>query len=304
MNHRRVTYKEEVDSLARRAADTLVRRGVPRAAVDFDAPHRRGRRPGDARSEFLGNRAMGDWAEQMVQTGLNDLNMGVRFIKYGNADDIVAGDPDFCKFYDVYQEELASTGKRPDLLMIDQKDVDPMWEDDVSLQPASRLAEITAKAEAAIEVRSSKFMALKYAEQREQQVREHPKAKVRLCQSFTPKLEDLGVVKRWIGSFGVLHYYLQVFFDCAYIISLVNILTIIADRPESYDVEKNRNNQEKPTIHIPVSEGTKIAVFRELPEFRAEVRETNLHRLDAYVVPVGGLIHIDATAFRKALDLS
>lgn len=37
--------------------------------------------------------------------------------------------------------------------------------------------------------------------------------------SITPKLEDIALVNRWIQQFGVKHYYLQVFFDKAYLIS-------------------------------------------------------------------------------------
>jgi len=42
--------------------------------------------------------------------------------------------------------------------------------------------------------------------------------------SITPKLEDLALVNRWIQQFNVRHYYLQVFFDKAYVIGFKKIL--------------------------------------------------------------------------------
>ena len=66
--------------------------------------------------------------------------------------------------------------------------------------------------------------------------------------SITPKVEDIALVNRWIQKYNVPHYYLQVFFDCAYVISFEDILKIASDyTKESVDfsIEKDVKNQGK-----------------------------------------------------------
>lgn len=47
--------------------------------------------------------------------------------------------------------------------------------------------------------------------------------------SITPKMEDIALVNRWIQHYDVRHFYLQVFFDKAYIISFKDILSLVSD---------------------------------------------------------------------------
>jgi hypothetical protein len=71
--------------------------------------------------------------------------------------------------------------------------------------------------------------------------------------SITPKLEDLALVNRWIQHFGVPHFYLQVFFDKAYVISFREILEISSDSSKEdvvFSVEQDVKNQGKTTIKI------------------------------------------------------
>ena len=58
-------------------------------------PQRRPTVPTDARSEFLANRAMGDWAERMLAGALRAAFPEWTVTQYGNADRIAAGDPGF-----------------------------------------------------------------------------------------------------------------------------------------------------------------------------------------------------------------
>lgn len=296
-------YRQRVDGLAIRAATVLIDRGVPASAVDFAALPVVGRRPGDANSEFLANRAMGDWAEGIVFKEINRVLVNHRAIKYGNADNIVAGDPAFPTFFATYQAELGATGKRPDLLIMPTASIDPAWNDDICALPRPSLTEITPRAKAGLEIRSSKAFALSYAELRRQEAAANPRFKGRTCHSFTPKVEDLKLVKRWIDAFGVPHFYVQVFFDVIYSISFEEILRTIAEEPTRFEVEENRNNQDKPTIHIPVTHGVELARFTNAPEFTARTRITRLFRLDAYAVPVGGEAPFSAEALRNLLAL-
>lgn len=76
--------------------------------------------------------------------------------------------------------------------------------------------------------------------------------------SITPKNEDIALVNRWIQLFNIRHYYLQVFFDKAYVISFKDILKIISDyRNEGhiFSIERDVKNQRKTTIKINVKIG-------------------------------------------------
>lgn len=293
-----MNYQERISELAQNAQETL--RDRHDVELDFTLPHVRGRRPGDANSEFLSNRGMGDWAEEVLHRGLNNTLAGYRTVKYGNSDQIIAGDPKFPAFYANYQDELASTGKRPDLLIFTEENYNADWEDNISAFPLEQLREITPKAHAGIEVRSSKFFADEYAAIR---VAERKAGTIhRACQSFTTKVEDLRIVKRWIDNYGVKHFYAQVFFDSVYMISFEKILLLIGEGADGVTIEENRRNQNKPTIHIPVTYGARISGFSTPAQFTARTRKTRLARLDAYVEPVGGELEMETEILLATIE--
>ena len=76
-----------------------------------------GRMPTLANSEFLTNKEQGDWTEQIALAPINESSSGYRAVKYGRDDSLSAGDPGFREFYEAYQEELNTIGKKPDLLI-------------------------------------------------------------------------------------------------------------------------------------------------------------------------------------------
>ena len=76
-----------------------------------------GRMPTLANSEFLTNKEQGDWAEQIALAAINESSNEYRAVKYGRDDSLSAGDPGFREFYEAYQEELNTIGKKPDLLI-------------------------------------------------------------------------------------------------------------------------------------------------------------------------------------------
>ena len=81
-----------------------------------------GRAPTMANSEFLTNKEQGDWAEQIVNKAINEYLDNYFAVDYGRAESIAAGDDGFAEFYQDYQEELNSIGKRPDLLIFKVSD--------------------------------------------------------------------------------------------------------------------------------------------------------------------------------------
>ena len=116
-----------------------------------------GRVPTLATSAFLTNKQQGDWAEEIVCNAINEYSQEYLALKYGRDDSLDAGDPGFREFYAAYQDELNTVGKKPDILIFDRSstpdDASRNLDDDEFVQSAI----------AAIEVRSSSFLATRYS---------------------------------------------------------------------------------------------------------------------------------------------
>ena len=118
--------------------------------------------------------------------------------------------------------------------------------------------------------------------------------------SITPKLEDLALVNRWIQHFGVRHYYLQVFFDKAYIIPFQRILEIASDpqnEGEVFSIEQDTKNQRKTTIKIDIGICQEILGRIDMPEHRSALKELDRGRLLFYVTFHGGEGYLDHNIF-------
>ncbi len=80
------------------------------------------------------------------------------------SDDLVAGEEGFDVFYQDFQHELDTIGKRPDLLIFNKTDFDSCLGYDISHVPHSQITDYVKKAIAGIEVRSSAFLIDRYEE--------------------------------------------------------------------------------------------------------------------------------------------
>ena len=326
-----------------------------------------GRPPTMASSEFLTNKEQGDWAEHVVFNAINENSDKYCAIRYGRADSLAAGDLGFSDFYSEYQTELNNLGKKPDLLIFRRSDVpkgeNRNFDDD----------DFVRRSIAAIEVRSSSFLANKYSAFMEDRtlkaetecnriqnillqeplssllIEKSPelhglirratsstfreldfrlsswsssddlrslskylkllKEQIKVLHkrdylSITPKLEDMALVNRWIQRFGVRHYYLQVFFDKAYVISFKDILTLSSDsRNEGviFSVERDIKNQGKTTIKINVQVGKEILGRIDMPEHRSALKELDRGRLLFYVTFQGGRGYLDPAVFLQEI---
>ena len=103
---------------------TLTEKGIEARHLAFGGeglkPTQKPRVPTDARSEFLANRAMGDWAERRLTSASLAALPEFRVTQYGNTDRIAAGHPEFKARYLAGLEETRIFGKRPDLLFFQQ----------------------------------------------------------------------------------------------------------------------------------------------------------------------------------------
>jgi len=137
---------------------------VPKSLVDMELAPKKKNPPTQASSEFITNREQGDWAEAVLMAAINGLGRDIVAVRYGKGDRLVAGQPGFEDFYRAYQHELATIGKRPDLLLFRTKDYDYDWGYDISEMPLDEAAKVVPKAIAAFEVRSSAFLVEEYEE--------------------------------------------------------------------------------------------------------------------------------------------
>jgi hypothetical protein len=282
-----MVYFKRIASLKDNLVETLRERGIEARYLHFggpgDTPSRAPTVPTDSRSEFLANRAMGDWAENALAVAIEAQNPDWSVAHYGNSESIAAGEDGFRAFYLGGLDEVRQYGKRPDLL-IGKRGAFPA--SDISTLSAAELDPIVKKAIAAIEVRSSKYEALKYMAARKLR-REAGKKYERATPCFTVKVEDLIIAYRWLERHNVPQAYAQVFFDSVFAINFLDIFAIVGTGA-GFTIEKPEKSQQKATIFIPITSGLRVGTFTSLPTFQARERVTALARHDAYVVPVGG----------------
>lgn len=305
--------------------------------------------PTQASSNFITNKEQGDWAENLLFNAINKTFDEVVAVKYGKSDDLIAGDEKFNDFYDEYQNELATIGKRPDLLIFKKSDYLECFGNDISGYPHEEIDEYVSKAIAGIEVRSSAFLVAKYEEYNRQerdkllleienlkneilgyellkvtntesakkyvafltsfeinsiekvptrpvskkipenQVNKMKSLKEKIDKvlkrdtlSITPKLEDLQVVYRWIQTYNVPHFYVQVFFDRIYGISFEEILDSLGEGDKSYSIERDAKNQGKTTIKININDTINISEEIEEPNYIGKRKELSRGRLLFY----------------------
>ena len=294
------SYFERLKSTLEGVVENLREKGIAEHHLAFGGeghpPSRKPTVPTDARSEFLANRAMGDWAERMLSAALVRAMPEWKVVQYGSTDRIAAGHPEFKTRYLAGLEETRRFGKRPDLLLFP---AGTAVDADVSERSHAETEVLVKYAVAAVEVRSSKFEALTYIAVRKRQ-RDSGKSTGRETPSFTVKVEDLVIVYRWLERHCVPQSYCQVFFDSVFAINFLDVFATIGSG-SGFTIETPEKSQEKATIMIPITSGTQIGRATNIPTFAAEHRITELGRHDAYVVPQGGGFELDAVATRKVL---
>lgn len=323
-----------------------------------------GRPPTMASSEFLTNKEQGDWAERLVLKAVNEYSREYFAVEYGRSESIAAGDDGFAGFYMDYQSELNTIGKRPDILIFKASDFPDR---DIDIENDEHLR----RAVAALEVRSSSFLADRYTSfmhDRQQQAIEKcadirktilntsldsllrrksetiynlisnatddtfreldfrcpswsltqelrnlttllktMKDNIKILHkrdylSITPKMEDIALVNRWIQRYNVKHFYLQVFFDKAYVISFKDILSLVSNDNNDgnhFSIERDVKNQGKTTIKINIQIGKEVLRKIDMPEHKSAMKELDRGRLLFYVTFAGGKGYLDNEIFMR-----
>ncbi len=120
--------------------------------------------------------------------------------------------------------------------------------------------------------------------------------------SITPKMEDIALVNRWIQKYSVKHFYLQVFFDKAYVISFQDILELVSNddnEGNKFSIERDVKNQGKTTIKINVKVGKEVLGKIDMPFHKSAMKELDRGRLLFYVTFEGGKGYLDKKIFRR-----
>jgi len=120
--------------------------------------------------------------------------------------------------------------------------------------------------------------------------------------SITPKMEDIALVNRWIQRYNVKHFYLQVFFDKAYVISFQDILELVSNddnEGNNFSIERDVKNQRKTTIKVNVKVGKEIIGKIDMPEHKSAMKELDRGRLLFYVTFEGGKGYLDNDIFMR-----
>lgn len=120
--------------------------------------------------------------------------------------------------------------------------------------------------------------------------------------SITPKMEDIALVNRWIQKYNVRHFYLQVFFDKAYVISFQDILELVSNDSNEgtiFSIERDTKNQGKTTIKVNVKVSKEIIGKIDMPKHKSAMKELDRGRLLFYVTFNGGRGYLDNGVFMR-----
>ena len=135
---------------------------IPTSLVDFSVERTPARIPTQVSSNFITNKQQGDWAEELIFTAINETSRNYVAVRYGKSDDLIAGDDGFKDFFQSFQDELDTIGKRPDLLIFKNSDFDSELGFDISKFSHNRITDYVKKSIAGLEIRSSAFLIEQY----------------------------------------------------------------------------------------------------------------------------------------------
>ncbi len=164
---------------------------IPPTIVDFTVGRERTSPPTQASSNFITNKEQGDWAEDLIFRAINKTSKNYVAVRYGKSDDLIAGDEGFDKFYNEFQDELDTIGKRPDLLIFKKMDFDTSLGYDISKINHHQIDEYVKKAIAGLEIRSSAFLIDKYESEMQKRTSFHLQKALEIRDKILSDYKDL-----------------------------------------------------------------------------------------------------------------
>lgn len=164
---------------------------IPTTIVDFSEPRDRTSPPTQASSNFITNKEQGDWAEDLIFRAINETSTNYIAVRYGKSDDLIAGEEGFDKFYNDFQDELDTIGKRPDLLIFAKEDFNSELGYDISKIDYNEITEYVKKSIAGLEIRSSAFLIDKYENEMQNRTTTHLEIAIEIRDKILTEYSDL-----------------------------------------------------------------------------------------------------------------
>ncbi|MCB9227952.1 MAG: AccI family restriction endonuclease [Chitinophagales bacterium] len=177
-----MTYFDELREITKIIPDTI---------VDFSIPRDRTSPPTQASSNFITNKEQGDWAEDLIFRAINETSKNYVAVRYGKSDDLVAGEIGFDEFYNEFQDELDTIGKRPDLLVFKKSDFEEKLGYDISKLKHSQITDYVKKAIAGLEIRSSAFLIDKYEGEMQERTKFHSETALSIKDKIINEFSDV-----------------------------------------------------------------------------------------------------------------
>jgi type II restriction enzyme len=175
-------YFESVQELTKR---------IPPSLIDFGEPRDSARMPTQASTNFTTNKEQGDWAEDLLERAINANSNNFVAVRYGKSDDVIAGEDGFYEFFEEFQHELDTIGKRPDLLIFNKNDYDINLGNDISQIDHNKIESYVKNAVAGIEVRSSAFLFERYEEAMKNKTEKHIKIALEIKDKIISDYSDI-----------------------------------------------------------------------------------------------------------------
>lgn len=177
-----MTYFEELREITK---------SIPETIVDFSIPRDRTSSPTQASSNFITNKEQGDWAEDLIFRAINENSKKHVAIRYGKSDDLVAGEIGFDEFYNDFQDELDTIGKRPDLLIFKKSDFNEKLGYDISNIDHAQIMDYVKRAIAGLEIRSSAFLIDKYESEMQKRTKVHLDSALKVKDQIINEFSDI-----------------------------------------------------------------------------------------------------------------
>lgn len=120
--------------------------------------------------------------------------------------------------------------------------------------------------------------------------------------SFTVKVEDLAITEKWVATYSVPHYYVQVFDDRVYGIPTTSILDTILDedgKSTTWKIERNPKNQMKTTFYVNLNRGYFLGNITTLPDLRPKKIQLKNGRVIYAIGFTGGELTLDEAGLQN-----
>jgi len=216
-------------------------------------------------SDFLMRWSQGRWAEDIVIRAINATGE-FHAIPYGPSS-VAPSDPQEMEQYFERLDQAITTGKRPDLLILDRSDYETIQDkldrigiENIPFTPEDRLGFLLSKALMAVEVENSLWIAKQmpdYGRGKPLEALGYPEligfAKNKKVPTLIIKDEDLEPLRGWESNWEVPIFVFHVFYDLGFYISFERAIWLI---------EKGIISPTKQTFYAPGGPTTRKVIYK------------------------------------------